>query len=89
MITKEKILSARHITGIVRRYGSDELTSINVLFSEDEVLWFDCESKTWHERSSDSYWDLFESDFMLTVMKSFSPSEAVEILEKMNAFCQV
>jgi len=89
MITKEKILNAEDITGIIRRYGSDELSSINILLNEDEVFCFDCDSRSWHEWNSDSYWDLCESEVMLEVMKPLSPFEAAELLEKMNAFCQM
>ena len=75
--TRETILKARNITGIVKRYGTEELSSINVLLNEDMVFSFDCEKKTWHPWNSDSYWDLYESETMLTLMRSFSPEQAV------------
>ena len=50
------------------------------------MLSFNCEEKKWYPWNSDSYWDLYESEYMLTVMRSFSPEKAVEILENMNAF---
>ncbi len=87
--TMEMVLKARHIVGIVRRYGTEDLASINVLLSEDTVFSFECEEKKWYPWNSDSYWDLYESEFMLTVMRSFSPEQAVKILEEKKAFCQV
>ena len=87
--TNEMVLVARDIVGIVREYGTEDLSSINVLVDEDTVLSFNCEEKKWYPRNSDSYWDLYESEYMLTVMRSFSPEKAVEILENMNAICQV
>jgi len=87
--TKEMVLVARDIVGIVRKYGTEDLSSINVLVDEDTVLSFNCEEKKWYPWNSDSYWDLYESEYMLTVMRSFSPEKAVEILENMNAICQV
>ena len=84
--TRKMVLMAGNIVGIVRRYGTEDLSSINVLLDEDTVFSFACEEKIWHPWNSDSYWDLYESEYMLTVMTSFSPEKAVEILENMNAF---
>ena len=56
---------------------------------EDTVFSFDCEEKKWYPWNSDSYWELYESEIMLTVMRSFSPEQAVKILEEKKAFCQV
>ena len=89
VITKEKVLSAESVVGIVRQYGTEQLARLCILFDEDDVVYFDCENRVWHRWNSDFYWDLYESEIMLTVMRSFTPEEAVEILEKMNAFCQV
>ena len=82
------VLKARNIVGIVRRYGTEELSSIIVLLNEDSVFSFDCEKKTWRPWNSDSYWDLYESETMLSVMRDFSPEQAVQILEEEKAFCQ-
>ncbi len=87
--TKDLILKAKDIVGIVRRYGTEDLSSINVLIDEDTVFSFDCDRKIWQPWNSDSYWDLYESRIMLTVMRPFSPEEAVRILEENNALCQV
>ena len=87
--TRKMVLVAGNIVGIVRRYGTEDLSSINVLLDEDTVFSFACEEKIWHPWNCNSYWDLYESEYMLTVMTSFSPEKAVEILENMNAFCQV
>ncbi len=84
--TKEMVLMAGNIVGIVRRYGTEDLSSINVLLDHDTGFTFECEEKKWHSWNADSYWDLYESEYMLTVMRSFSPEKAVEILEDMNAF---
>ena len=74
------------IVGIVKKYGTEHLSSINVLLDHDTAFTFDCEEKKWHPWNADSYWDLYESEVMLTVMRSFSPEKAVVILEGMNAF---
>ena len=87
--TKELVLKAKGIVDIVRRYGTEDISCINVLINEDVVYSFDCEEKKWHPWNSDSYWDLYESEIMLTVMRSFSPEQAVKILEEKKAFCQV
>ena len=50
---------------------------------------FDCEKNKWYPWNSDSYWDLYESEIMLTAMRNFSPEQAVKILEEKKAFCQV
>ena len=84
--TKERVLVARDIVGIVTKYGTEDLSSINVLLDHDTAFTFDCEEKKWHPWNADSYWDLYESEVMLTVMRSFSPEKAVDILEGMNAF---
>ena len=84
--TKEMVLVARDIVGIVTKYGTEDLSSINVLLDHDTAFTFDCEEKKWHPWNADSYWDLYESEVMLTVMRSFSPEKAVVILEGMNAF---
>lgn len=84
--TKEMVLVARDIVGIVTKYGTEDLSSINVLLDHDTAFTFDCEEKKWHPWNADSYWDLYESEVMLTVMRSFSPEKAVDILEGMNAF---
>ncbi len=82
------VLKARNIVGIVRRYGTEELSSIIVLLNEDSVFSFDCEKKTWRPWNSDIYWDQYESETMLSVMRDFSPEQAVQILEEEKAFCQ-
>ena len=87
--TKEMVLKARDIIGIVRRYGTEDLSIINVLIDEDTVFSFDCDRRIWGPWNSDSYWDLYESEIMLTVMRSFTPEQAVEILDRKKAFCQV
>ena len=87
--TKDLILKAKDIVGIVRRYGTEDLSSINVLIDDDTVFSFDCDKEFWRLWKSDSYWDLYESEIMLTVMRKFSPEKAVEILDAKNAFCQV
>ena len=87
--TKEMVLKARDITGIVKRYGTEELASISVWIDEDMVFSFDCDQQVWRPWNSDSYWDLYESEIMLTVMRSFSPEKAVKILDEKKAFCQV
>ena len=84
--TREMVLMARDIVGIVRKYGTEDLSSINVLVDEKTVFSFNCEEKKWNPWNSDSYWDLYESEYMLTVMRSFSSEKAVDILEGMNAF---
>ena len=84
--TRKMVLRAKGIVGIVRRYGTEDLSSINVLLDHDTAFTFDCEEKKWHPWNANSYWDLYESECMLTVMRSFSPEKAVEILEGMNAF---
>ena len=84
--TKEMVLVARDIVGIVTKYGTEDLSSINVLLDHDTAFTFDCEEKKWHPWNGDSYWDLYESEYMLTVMRSFSPEKAVEMLEDMDAF---
>ena len=84
--TRKMVLRAKGIVGIVRRDGTEDLSSINVLLDHDTAFTFDCEEKKWHPWNADSYWDLYESEYMLTVMRSFSPELAVEILEEMNAF---
>ena len=84
--TREMVLMAKDIVGIVRRYGIEDFSSINVLLDHDTAFTFDCEEKKWHPWNADSYWDLYESEVMLTVMTSFSPEKAVEILEGMNAY---
>jgi len=84
--TRKMVLMAKDIVGIVRRYGTENLSSINVLLDHDTTFTFDCEKKKWHPWNADSYWDLYESEYMLTVMRSFSPEKAVDILEGMNAF---
>ena len=84
--TREIVLTAKDIVGIVRRYGTEDLSSINVLLVHDTAFTFDCEEKKWHPWNGDSYWDLYESEYMLTVMRSFSPEKAVEMLEDMDAF---
>lgn len=84
--TRKMVLTAKGIVGIVRRYGTEDLSSINVLLDHDTAFTFDCEEKKWHPWNADSYWDLYESEVMLTVMRSFSPEKAVVILEGMNAF---
>ena len=84
--TREMVLKARDITGIVKRYGTEELSSINVLLDEDTVFSYNCDKQLWQEWNSDSYWDLYESEIMLTVMRSFKPEEAVRILEEKKAF---
>ena len=87
--TRKMVLRAKGIVGIVRRDGTEDLSSINVLLDHDTAFTFDCEEKKWHPWNGDSYWDLYESEYMLTVMRSFSPEKAVEMLEDMDAFCQV
>ncbi len=84
--TREMVLMARDIVGIVRKYGTVELSSIIVLLDHDTAFTFDCEEKKWHPWNADSYWDLYESEYMLTVKRSFCPEKAVTILENMNAF---
>lgn len=84
--TREMILKAQDITGIVRRYGTEELSSINVLIDEDTVFSYDCGNQVWHPWNSDSYWDLYESEIMLTVMRHLLPEKALEILKEKNAF---
>ena len=84
--TRKMVLRAKGIVGIVRRDGTEDLSSINVLLDHDTAFTFDCEEKKWHPWNADSYWDLYESEVMLTVMRSFSPEKAVDILEGMNAF---
>ena len=84
--TRKMVLRAKGIVGIVRRYGTEDLSSINALLDHDTAFTFDCEEKKWHPWNADSYWDLYESEVMLTVMTSFSPEKAVEILEDMTAF---
>ena len=84
--TRKMVLRAKGIVGIVRRDGTEDLSSINVLLDHDTAFTFDCEEKKWHPWNADSYWDLYESEVMLTVMTSFSPEKAVEILEDMTAF---
>ena len=84
--TREMVLIAKDIVGIVRRYGTEDFSSINVLLDHDTAFTFDCEEKKWHPWNANSYWDLYESEYMLTVMTSFSPEKAVEILEGMNAY---
>ena len=84
--TKEMVLMAKYIVEIVRRYGTEDFSSIIVLLDHDTAFTFDCEEKKWHSWNADSYWDLYESEYMLTVMTSFSPEKAVEILEDMTAF---
>ena len=83
---REMVLMAKDIVGIVRRYGTEDLSIINVLLDHDTAFTFDCEEKKWHPWNANSYWDLYESEYMLTVMTSFSPEKAVEILEGMNAY---
>ena len=84
MITKEMILTAYRITGIVKRYGSEELSTLYILLNDtdEEVQYFNCENAKWGLCSTESYWDLYESEIMMTVMRSFSPEEAIEILEE-------
>ena len=84
--TREMVLMAKDIVGIVRRYGIEDFSSINVLLDHDTAFTFDCEEKKWHPWNAHGYWDLYESEYMLTVMRSFSPEKAVEILEGMNAY---
>lgn len=84
--TRKMVLRAKGIVGSVRRYGTEDLSSINVLLDHDTAFTFDCEEKKWHPWNANSYWDLYESEYMLTVMRSFSPEKAVEILEGMNTF---
>ena len=64
--TREIVLTAKDIVGIVRRYGTEDLSSINVLLDHDTAFTFDCEEKKWHPWNGDSYWDLYESEYMLT-----------------------
>ncbi len=86
ILTKEMVLMAKDIVGIVRRYGTEDFSSIIVLLDHDAAYTFDCKEKKWHLWNADSYWDLYESEIMMTVMRSFSPEKAVEILGDMNAF---
>ena len=41
--TREIVLTAKDIVGIVRRYGTEDLSSINVLLDHDTAFTFDCE----------------------------------------------
>ena len=84
MPTKEMILKARSINGLVKRYGTEELFSINVLVDEDTVFSFDCDEKIWRPWNTDSYWDLYESRMMLTVMRVLSSEEVIEIVGENN-----
>ncbi len=52
--TKEIVLKARDIVGIVRRYGTEDLSIINVLIDEDTVFSFDCDRRIWEPWNSDS-----------------------------------
>ena len=88
-VTKEMVMKARDIVGIVKRYGTKDLASINVLLDEDTVFSYDCDKKIWQPWNSDSYWDLYESEIMMTVMRSFTPEKAVKILEDNNALSSV
>jgi len=88
-VTKKMVMKAKDIVGIVKRYGTEDLSSINVLLDEDKVFSYDCDKKIWQPWNSDSYWDLYESKIMMTVMRSFTPEKAVKILEEENALCQV
>ena len=69
-------IESRDIVGIVKRYGSEELASLNVLIDEDTVFSYACDKQIWQPWTSDSYWDLYESEIMLTVMKHFTPEKA-------------
>ena len=40
--------------------------------------WWD--GSKWHEGSNDSFWDFFESEMMLTIMKILTPEEAISIV---------
>ena len=82
--TKEMILKAKSINGIVKRYGTEDLSSINVLVDEDTVFSFDCDERIFREWSSDSFWDLYESEIMLTVMRVLSPEQVIEIVGENN-----
>ena len=84
MRRKEMILTAYRVTGIVKRYGSEELSTLYILLNDtdEDVLYFNGENGKWGLCSTDSYWGLYESEIMMTVMRSVSPEEAIEILEE-------
>ena len=51
--TREMVLMAKDIVGIVRRYGIEDFSSINVLLDHDTAFTFDCEEKKWHPWNAD------------------------------------
>ena len=92
LVTREIVLAAEKCSGTVKKYGTEDLRVIHVLpkgsYENNDVLVFNVEDKAWHLWNQDSYWDLFESEMMLTVMRAFSNEEAVLILESFGAFSE-
>ena len=89
-VTKEMVMAAKECTGLLRKYGSEALVEIMVLsegpYEETDVLCYYCEKHKWGLKSQDSYWDMFESRIMLTVLKGLSNEEAVSLLDDLGAF---
>ena len=89
-VTREMVMAAKECTGLLRKYGSEELVEIMVLpegtNEETDVFCYDCEEYIWRQRSQDSYWDLFESSAMLTLMRAISNEDAASVLDALGAF---